>query len=146
MGYPRMAEEEKSRKIRMLKTKSVHSSIEPDDGFRILTSRFRGRGLPRTACDVWMPNLGPSEVLLKQWKKGGIEWKDYARAYTDELFLDGELDARNQTIKNHGKKFALRLIKELARRQTVALLCLCAEEEQHFHRHVLQELILGKKV
>ena len=34
----------------MLKTKSVHSPIEPADGLSILTSRFRGRGL-RQACE-----------------------------------------------------------------------------------------------
>jgi len=130
----------------MLKTKSVHSPIEPADELRILTSRFRGRGLPRTAYDVWMPNLGPSEAALTRWKAGDIAWKDYARAYTDELFLDGDLDARNQTIKNHGQKFTLRLIKELARRQTVTLLCQCAEEEQQCHRHVLEKLILSKAV
>ncbi len=125
----------------VLRTKSVQSLIEPGDGLRILTSRFRGRGLPRTAYDVWMPSLGPSEALLKRWKAGQIEWKDYARDYAAELFLDGDLDARNQTIKNHGQKFTLRLIKELARRETVTLLCQCAEEEQHCHRHILQKLI-----
>jgi len=130
----------------MLLTKSVHSPTEPGDGLRILTSRFRGRGLPRTAYDVWMPNLGPSEASLKRWKAGGITWKDYARAYTAELFLDGDLDARNRTIKNHGQKFSLRLIKELAQRETVTLLCQCAEEEQHCHRHVLQRLILSSAV
>jgi len=130
----------------MLRTKSVHSPIEPGDGLRILTSRFRGRGLPRTAYDVWMPNLGPSEAALKRWKAGETAWKDYAHAYTAELFLDGDLDARNRTIKNHGQKFTLRLIKELARRETVTLLCQCAEEEQHCHRHVLQRLILSSKV
>jgi uncharacterized protein YeaO (DUF488 family) len=130
----------------MLKTKSVHTPIDRADGLRILTSRFRGRGLPRTAYDVWMPNLGPSEVALKRWKTGQIAWKDYACDYTEELFLDGDLDARNRTIKNHGQKFTLRLIEELARQQTVTLLCQCPEEEQHCHRHVLQKLILSKRV
>jgi uncharacterized protein YeaO (DUF488 family) len=130
----------------LLKTKSVHSPIEPGDGLRVLTSRFRGRWLPKTRYDVWMPNLGPSEALLKRWKAGGIAWKDYARDYTAELFLDGDLDTRNRTIKNHGQKYTLRLIKELARRRTVTLLCQCAEEEQNCHRHVLQKLILSKKV
>jgi len=27
-----------------------------------------------------MPNLGPSEAVLKRWKAGEIAWKDYARA------------------------------------------------------------------
>lgn len=100
----------------MLKTKSVHSRIEPGDGLRILTSRLRGRGLPRTEYDIWMPNLGPSEALPKRRKAEAIVWKDYGRSYTAELFLNGKLDARIRTIKNHGQKFTLRLIKEQFRR------------------------------
>jgi len=61
------------------------------------------------------------------------------------MFL-GDLDARNQTIKNHGQKFTLRLIKELARREIVTLLCQCAEEETHRHRHILQRQISSKAV
>jgi uncharacterized protein YeaO (DUF488 family) len=49
----------------MLKTKSVHSPIEPGDRLRILATQFRGRGLPADRYDVWMANLGPSEKLLK---------------------------------------------------------------------------------
>ena len=37
-------------------------------------------------------------------------------------------------------------IKELARNGDVTLLCHCAEEEKHCHRHLLQALILGSKV
>lgn len=125
----------------MLKTKSIHSPMEAGDGLRILTSRFRGRGVPKERCDVWMANLGPSESLLKQWKSGRIAWPDYVRQYRKELFFSSEFDATNKTIKNHGQKFTLRLIKELARRQNVTLMCQCPEEEPHCHRHVLIELL-----
>ena len=41
----------------MIRTKSVKSPIEPRaDGLRILATRFRGRGLPTSRYDVWMPN------------------------------------------------------------------------------------------
>src|SRR5260370_974771 len=50
-------------RMAMLKTKSVHSPIEPEDGLRILATRGRGRGLPADRFDVWMANLGPSEEL-----------------------------------------------------------------------------------
>ena len=129
-----------------LKTKSIHSPIEVGDGLRILASRFRGRDITRDRCDVWMPNLGPSEPLLEKWKAGQIEWPDYIEEYKHELLLSEAIDAGNKSIKNHGQKFTLRLIKELARRQTVTLLCQCAEEEQHCHRHVLQKLILSNTI
>lgn len=127
----------------MLKTKSIHTANEAGDGLRILTSRFRGRGIPPDRCDVWMPNLGPSEPLLKEWKSGQIDWKGYIKKYKAELFFTGEFDAKNRTIRNHGQKFTLRLIKELVRRQPVTLLCQCPEDEPHCHRHVLQKLILS---
>jgi uncharacterized protein YeaO (DUF488 family) len=57
------------------------------------------------------------------------------------MLLDGPIDRRNATIKNHGQKFTLRLIKHLARRGNVTLLCHCAEEETHCHRHLLRALI-----
>ncbi len=130
----------------MLKTKSIRSPAEPGDGLRILTSRFRGRGLPKAACDVWMPNLGPSETLLRRWKSGGVSWAEYARSYKKEMFHSPDADSGNRTIKNHGQKFTLRLIRELARRQPVTLLCQCPEEELHCHRHILRKLILSKSL
>ncbi len=124
-----------------IKTKSIHSPIEPGDGLRIHTSRFRGRGITRDRYDVWLPNLGPSEALLKRWKTGRLPWADYAMAYMQEIFQSTDLDLRNRTIKNHGQKFVLRLIKELARRGTVTILCQCPEAEEHCHRHLLKELL-----
>lgn len=128
----------------MLKTKSVASPIEPpEDGLRILVARFRGRGLPVDRYDVWMPNLGPSERLLAAFQAGRISWTQFRRAYREEIYLDGAIDTRSRTIKNHGQKFTLRLLATLAREDSVTLLCHCAEQEQHCHRHVLQKLILS---
>ena len=130
----------------MLATKSIHSPIDESDDLRILVSRFRGRRIPKSRYNVWMANLGPSEPLLKGFKSGRIAWKDYVPRYKKELFTPAALDAENRTIKNHGQKFTLRLIKELARHQPVTLLCQCAEEEQHCHRRLLKNLILSKAV
>lgn len=131
----------------MLKTKSVRSPIDDrNDGLRILATRFRGHGLATDRYHVWMPNLGPSEDLLRRFQRGQIPWKQYARRYTKELFMDGGVDSDNKTINNHGQKFVLRLIKALARTHTVTLMCHCAEEEQHCHRHVLLKLIESKRI
>ena len=97
----------------MIKTRSVWSTIKKDDGLRILATRFRGRGLPASQYDVWMPSLGPSEQLLKAVMGGAIDWKTFAKRYRDELFLDGPIDDRSETIKNHGQKSTLRLLKAL---------------------------------
>ena len=131
----------------MLKTKSVRSPISRKaDGLRILATRFRGRGMPAGRYDVWMPSLGPSERLLKAGQAGRISWAEFAAGYRAELFMDGPIDSRSGSIKNHGQKFTLRLIKRLARSGHVTLMCHCAEDEDRCHRHLLRKLILSARV
>ena len=126
----------------MLRTKSVHSPIEPEDGLRILIARFRGRGMPKDRYDVWMANLGPSERLLRAYQSGEVSWPEYTRRYKSEIGGESSpFDERNRTIKNLGQKFTLRLLRHLAERETVTLLCHCDEEEMHCHRHLLKRLI-----
>ena len=129
-----------------LKTKSVWTEIEPDDGLRLLVTRYRGRGMPTSRYHVWMANLGPSERLLGRIHEGKITWAQFSREYRAELFLGGAIDTRNRSIMNHGQKFTLRLVKHLAQSGPVTLLCHCAEDERHCHRHLLQALILGPRV
>jgi uncharacterized protein YeaO (DUF488 family) len=125
----------------MLKTKSVWEARGQDDGVRILATRFRGRGLPTSQYDAWMPALGPSEQLLKAVLSGAIEWKSFVRRYREELYLDGPIDARSKTIKNHGQKSTLRLLKALSRRQNVTLMCHCAADATECHRFILAKEI-----
>ena len=131
----------------MLKTKSVYSPIEPKkDGLRILATRFRGRGMPTSRYHVWMANLGPSEKLLRDALNEKISQAAFVAEYRKEMLADGEIDSRNRTIKNHGQKFTLRLIKQLARKQNVTLMCHCDEDFDGCHRHVLKKLILSDKI
>jgi uncharacterized protein YeaO (DUF488 family) len=131
----------------MLRTKSIHSPIDrQNDGLRVLVARLRGRGMKSDRYDVWMANLGPSERLLRAVLKAGLRdekvWRDYARRYKAEILSSGDIDKSNVTIKNHGQKFTLRLVKRLAEQGNVTLMCHCAEDEQHCHRHLLKELVL----
>jgi uncharacterized protein YeaO (DUF488 family) len=129
----------------MFKTKSVHTEIEPQkDGLRILATRGRGRGLPKDRYDIWMANLGPSEQLRDAFLAGKIGWLEYGRRYRQELREPGGIDRSNRRIKNHGQKFTLRLLQHLAEKRTVTLLCHCAEEEPHCHRHLLKALLESK--
>ena len=126
----------------MVKTKSVWSPIDRrTDGLRILATRFRGRGLPSTRYDVWMPSLGPSEDTLRALLAGRLTWAGFSREYRRELLMDGPVDARSRTIKNHGQKFTLRLLQQLARRGNVTIMCHCDEEERLCHRHLLEKAI-----
>jgi uncharacterized protein YeaO (DUF488 family) len=127
----------------MFKTKSVHTKIDlPHDGLRILVTRGR-RGLPKSRYDVWMANLGPSEQLRNEFLAGKITWPEFGNRYAKELREGGTIDRRNERIKNHGQKFTLRLLQHLAQNQTVTLLCHCAEDEPHCHRHLLKALLDG---
>jgi uncharacterized protein YeaO (DUF488 family) len=125
----------------MIKTRSVQSDVRKEDGFRILATRFRGRGMPASKYDVWMPNLGPSEQLLKAMMGGAIDWKTFTKRYHDELYMDGPIDDRSETIKNHGQKSTLRLLRALGQKQTVTLLCHCVEDAKECHRYLLAKEI-----
>lgn len=128
----------------MFKTKSVHTEIERKDGLRILATRGRGRDLSKDRFDVWMANLGPSEQLRNKFLAGKIKWTEFSDRFGKELRESGTFDRRNKRIKNHGQKFTLRLLQHLAKNQTVTLLCHCAEDEPHCHRHLLKALLDGK--
>lgn len=131
--------------VNVIKTKSVYSKIDPTkDGLRILITRFRGRGLPKSRYNVWMANLGPSEKLLDLVRSGRITWPEFSRRYRKELFEAASIDKRNRTIKNRGQKFTLRLLQRLAKRQAVTLMCHCDEKERRCHRHVLKQVLDGK--
>ncbi|MDX2170020.1 MAG: DUF488 family protein [Deltaproteobacteria bacterium] len=130
----------------VLKTKSVWSPIEESDGLRILATRFRGRGMSTDRYDVWMANLGPSERLLRGFLGDRITWAEFSRRYRIELFDSGNADAGNATIKNHGQKFTLRLIKQLARAGDVTLMCHCDEDATRCHRFLLQKVIASSAV
>lgn len=125
----------------MLRTASIRTPATAEDGLRLLVARFRGRGVPKTLCDVWLPNLGPSERLLRTYLHGRMSWADFSRRYRAEMLQTGGADRGNVIIKNHGQKFTLRLIRRLAEAGNVTLLCHCAEEAEHCHRFLLRDLI-----
>ncbi len=130
-----------------IRTKSIKSPIDPaQDGLRILATRYTVRGYNRASYNVWMPNLAPSETLLKAFQSRQIDWHEFAQRYREELFEASPMDMTNKRIKNYGQKFTLRLIKELAQHESVTLLCSCAEEKQCCHRHLLKEVIESNRI
>lgn len=102
--------------------------------------------MPTSRYDVWMPSLAPSEHLLRSIQTGRLTWPGFLREYRRELFMDGPIDARCRSIKNHGQKFTLRLIGQLARRANVTLMCHCAEDQTQCHRHELRRVILSDQL
>ena len=131
----------------MLKAKSVYSPIDrKNDGLRIHTARTRGRGLSSKKYDVWMPNLGPSQSLKDSVGREEITWSEFERRYKRELFELGPVDRRcGKHYRNHGQKFTLRLIKELARRGRVTVMCTC-EEGVPCHTKILKKVIESRRI
>ncbi len=116
-----------------LKTKRWDDPREADDGFRLLITRYRPRGLPKSdeTWDAWNPNLGPSKELhAAAYGKAGLKfhWDDYRRRYLTEI------RSQSATIDE--------LAKRLAGDETITLLCSSqCTRESRCHRSILRELI-----
>jgi uncharacterized protein YeaO (DUF488 family) len=103
------------------------------DGFRLLVTRYRPRGVRKEdeTWDAWDPHLGPSvELHAAAYGKGRppIAWPLYRSAYLREMAARaGEIDA---------------LARRVAAGETITLLCSshCVRESR-CHRSILKELI-----
>lgn len=116
-----------------IKTKRWDEPREADDGTRILITRFRPRGLPKSqeTWDQWNHELAPSPTLVSAYKgKKGLPltWDVYRASYLREMKAQGPA------------------IEALARRvvdgESVTLLCssICLRESR-CHRSLLRELL-----
>ena len=112
----------------MVKTKSVYDPVEPDDGKRILVTRYWPRGLSkeRLSLSARMLEVAPSVELLRDWKAGKISWTEYESRYFKEI--------ASQTEKIRG-------LAKQSRHNTITLLCFEKENNPCCHRHLLKRLI-----
>ena len=104
------------------------------EGLRIGTVRRPPRGVPksefakRNYYDVWLPNLAPSEKLVKMAKsRGERAWRSFTRGYRAEM-------------KRPEASRVLDLLAALSHGADFAVGCYC-EEEGRCHRSVLRELL-----
>jgi uncharacterized protein YeaO (DUF488 family) len=109
-----------------------------EEGLRIGTVRRPPRGVPkaefasRNFYDVWLPDLAPSEELLKlgQAAEGDEHWRTFVRRYRAEM---------GQPEKIH----LLDLLAGLSRQTNFSVGCYCADERR-CHRSVLRELLVAR--
>ncbi len=107
----------------------------PGEGLRVGTVRRPPRGVPRTEYasrdlyDVWLPELAPSEALVKQAQAATDEraWLRFARRYRSEM-------------KRPEAARLLSLLAALSRQTSFSVGCYC-EDETRCHRSVLRELL-----
>jgi uncharacterized protein YeaO (DUF488 family) len=107
----------------------------PKEGLRLGTVRRPPRGVPKTEFakrdyyDVWLPELAPSEQLVKQ-ALGATDdksWGTFVKRYRAEM-------------KRPEASRLLDLLAALSRETDFAVGCYC-EDESRCHRSVLRELL-----
>lgn len=107
----------------------------PKEGLRLGTVRRPPRGVPKTEFakrdyyDVWLPELAPSERLVKQ-ALGATDdksWRAFVKRYRAEM-------------KRPEASRLLDLLAALSRETDFAVGCYC-EDESRCHRSVLRELL-----
>ena len=105
------------------------------EGLRLGTVRRPPRGVPkaehasRDFYDVWLPDLAPSESLLKETLHAADEraWPRFVRRYRGEM-------------KRPEATRLLALLAALSHRTDLAVGCYCANETR-CHRSVLKALL-----
>ena len=114
------------------------SPRSPGEGLRIGTVRRPPRGVPKSEFaardfyDVWLPNLSPSEALLKAGQAAHDEraWKTFVRRFRQEM-------SRPEAAR------LLDLLAALSHSASFSVGCYC-EDEARCHRSVLRELLAGR--
>ncbi len=110
----------------------------PGEGLRLGTVRRPPRGVPKSEFasrdfyDVWVPDLAPSEVLLKQALGADTDraWRAFIRRYRMEM-------------KRPEAARLLELLAALSRHTNFSVGCYCADEAR-CHRSVLRQLLQDK--
>ncbi|HEX7485186.1 MAG TPA: DUF488 family protein [Vicinamibacterales bacterium] len=108
----------------------------PGEGLRVGTVRRPPRGVPkaehasRNFYDVWLPDLAPSERLVKEALHAADEraWGGFAKRYRAEM-------------KRPGAARLLVLLAALSHQTNLSVGCYCADEAR-CHRSVLKALLL----
>jgi uncharacterized protein YeaO (DUF488 family) len=106
------------------------------EGLRLGTVRRPPRGVPkadyasRDFYDVWLPELAPSEALVKQALHASDEksWRSFVKRYRSEM-------------RRPEKMRLLTLLAALSRGTDFSVGCYCADEAR-CHRSVLRALLL----
>jgi uncharacterized protein YeaO (DUF488 family) len=85
------------------------------------------RGISRERAGVYKRVLGPSRDLLRAFKDDAIGWDEYEVRYLDEM-------------KGEAQQGEIVAMAQLARSQTVTIMCVCKDGTQ-CHRRLLVGLI-----
>lgn len=68
-----------------IKVKRVYEKPERSDGKRILVDRLWPRGVKKTAIDVWIKDVAPSDALRNWFHHEEPKWSAFRSKYRREL-------------------------------------------------------------
>ena len=68
-----------------IKVKRVYEKAERSDGKRILVDRLWPRGVKKTAIDVWIKDVAPSDALRNWFHHEEPKWSAFRSKYRREL-------------------------------------------------------------
>jgi uncharacterized protein YeaO (DUF488 family) len=110
----------------------------PGEGPRLGTVRRPPRGVPKARFatddwyDLWLPELAPSEALVKQAQRAqsAKDWAVFARKYRREMAAPE-------------KARLLDLLAALSRGSNFSVGCYC-EDEARCHRSILKPLLIER--
>lgn len=118
-----------------LRVVRLGSPRERDEGLRLGTVRRPPRGVPKSEYasrdfyDVWLPELAPSEALVRQAQQASDDraWRAFEKRYRAEM-------------KRPEAERLLALVAALSRQTNLSVGCYCADEAR-CHRSVLRALL-----
>ena len=111
-----------------IKVKRVYEKAERGDGKRILVDRLWPRGVKKTAIDVWIKDVAPSDDLRNWFHHEEPKWRTFRSKYRKELSAN---------------KDAVVELRKAA--EGTATLLYGAKDEAHNQAVVLAEYLKGVK-
>jgi len=118
----------KSSVAKNIRLKRIYEPPSEEDGYRVLSTRYWPRGVPKSRVDEYTTKTAPSRALLREFKHERLSWEDYVPRYLEEM---GSEDAVS----------AIRRLAEKAKSDRITLMCIC-EDENRCHRSLLRNLII----
>jgi uncharacterized protein YeaO (DUF488 family) len=111
-----------------IRLKRVYEPASPDDGHRVLATRYWARGVRKSAIDEFATKVAPSRELLREFKHEGLTWEGYVPRYLGEM-------------KAESAKSDIKRLAEMAKSGRLTLMCIC-QDETHCHRSLLRDLVI----
>jgi len=118
----------KVRVERNIRLKRIYDPPSEDDGYRVLSTRYWPRGIPKSRVHEYTTRTAPSRALLREFKHEGLGWEDYVPRYLEEMRSEDAISV-------------IRRLATKAESESMTLMCVC-DDDNHCHRSLLRDLII----